>query len=67
MPMPMMRLRGNGDHPPPSHLRSMTPITQLFADLVVHASRNNRGDQAAASVSTLVPITCWQAFINVSL
>ncbi|XP_078325705.1 uncharacterized protein LOC111122894 [Crassostrea virginica] len=50
VPMPVMRLRGNGnhpspnnvgEHPPPSHLRSMTPITQLFADLVVHASRNN--------------------------
>lgn len=51
MPMPMMRLRGNGDHPPPSHLRSMTPITQLFADLVVHAGRNNRRDPAAVSDS----------------
>ena len=63
VPMPVMRLRGNGnhpspnnvgEHPPPSHLRSMTPIAQLFADLVVHASRNNpRNRTNAVSVSIL--------------
>lgn len=64
VPMSVMRLRGNedhpspnnvGEHPPPSHLRSMTPIAQLFADLVVHASRNNpRNRINAVSVSIIL-------------
>ncbi|XP_062594731.1 uncharacterized protein LOC134256138 isoform X2 [Saccostrea cucullata] len=52
MPGPVMRLRGEEAHPPPAPpLRSMTPITQLFADLVVHAS--SRGGQRQNQTNAL--------------
>lgn len=70
-----MRLRGNGnhpspnnvgEHPPPSHLRSMTPITQLFADLVVHASRNNpRNRTNAVSVSILNHLLDYGCYVYI--